>query len=442
MGAFIGFGDFNRKYFYIFMAIFCKFAGQLILGLNYSILKGLPSLSKELSSSSITYFTSNFFCSLIIGILGYKISQIIQGDKETLLDSINSLEPIKSINSKKSTNSLNSLNSSFNSLNDLNSQSNDNKEKDNKIKKKLCLIGLIFVFCEVFDQLFYSNGLEGLDYWMFEILFLKIFMSLYLNYSNMLHQRIALYIIVIPSFFLKIISNNLKSKNNNNLIQTVYEYITYEFGTIWIPLFIMSFIIMSSIRALGNTNVKYLMDILYVSPFTILIIYGAFGLLFSFLYIGFDLIFNKKYLGELNCFKKNTLITLIFTLLYGITHSLKILFDIFFIRDLSPFHMFAKYKIYYLMIQIILLSHHFIDKFRTFYFVEILTDIICFFGVLIYLELIELRCCGLNYYLKKNIIERSSIESKTEIFKEGKEKEKIKLLDNLYVVNYNETYIE
>ena len=199
---------------------------------------------------------------------------------------------------------------------------------------------------------------------------------------------------------------------------------------------------MSSIRAFGNTNIKYLMDILYVSPFIILIIYGTFGLVFSSLYICFDLIFNKEYLGEINCFKKKTLKTLLFTLLYGITHSFKILFNIFLIRDLSPFHMFAKYKIYYLMIQIILLSYHFIDNFEAFYFTELLSDIICFFGVLVYLELIEFRCCKLNFYLKKNIIERSRTESKSDIYEEEKkekeEKENIKILDDLYIVNYND----
>ena len=43
-----------------------------------------------------------------------------------------------------------------------------------------------------------------------------------------------------------------------------------------------------------------------------------------------------------------------------------------------------------------------------------LSDIICFFGFLIFLELIELRCKGLNLELKKNIIERSSKECNLE----------------------------
>jgi hypothetical protein len=93
------------------MAITCKFSSQLILGLSYSILKGLPALSKELSTSSITYFTSNFLCSIIIGYIGYKISLIFQEDKQLILK---------------------------NSLNDSIIKSNNYKEKNNR-KKKYCV---------------------------------------------------------------------------------------------------------------------------------------------------------------------------------------------------------------------------------------------------------------------------------------------------------------
>ena len=417
MGGCIGFGEFNRKYIYIILAVFCKFTGQLILGLSYSILKSLHPLSKELSSSSISYFTSNFLCSLILGYIGYKNSKKYQPNKLILIEG-----------------SLNES-SSFSSI-----KSNDFQDKSDKINKILILVGFIFVFWEVSEQLFYSKGLVGLDFWMFEIIFLQIFMSKYLKHKNMLHQKLSLYIIVIPSFFLRIISNGLKSKNVNGP-KSVYEYIIDKYDTIWIILFTILYLIMTGARAFGNTNIKYLMDILYVSPFKILIIYGSFGLIFSLLYIGFDLLFHKKYLGELNCFKKKTIKTLIFALLYGIINSLKILFDIFIIRDLSPFHLFAKYEIYYIMIQIILLCHHFIDNFKTFYFVEISSDIICFFGVLIYLELIELRCCNLSFYLKKNIIKRSTIESKTDVYKETEEgRESIKILNDLDIIDTSETY--
>ena len=177
MGCCIGFGDFNRKYIYIILAVFCKFTGQLILGLSYSILKSLHPLSKELSSSSISYFTSNFLCSLILGYIGYKNSKKYQPNKLILIEG-----------------SLNES-SSFSSI-----KSNDFQDKSDKINKILILVGFIFVFWEVSEQLFYSKGLVGLDFWMFEIIFLQIFMSKYLKHKNMLHQKLSLYIIVIPSY--------------------------------------------------------------------------------------------------------------------------------------------------------------------------------------------------------------------------------------------------
>ena len=44
-------------------------------------------------------------------------------------------------------------------------------------------------------------------------------------------------------------------------------------------------------------------------------------------------------------------------------------------------------------------SNHKVDKF----FCDISGDIICLFGYLIYLEIIELNCYNLNYNLKKTI---------------------------------------
>ena len=185
---------------------------------------------------------------------------------------------------------------------------------------------------------------------------------------------------------------------------------------------------MCSFRALANTNIKYLTDILYISPFIIVVDYGVCGLIFCLLYI-ILLLFDVTPLGSFNIFEDDNIASGIFyTILYGITNSLKILFEILIVYELSPFHIFAEYKIYYLLIQIILIFNSLNDdiSFIPFYSVEIISDIICFFGFLIYLEIIELRCGGLNRELKKNIIERSRNESNMEIF--TGEEENIKVL--------------
>lgn len=404
----IGFGEFNKKYIYILIAVIFKFISQLTIGLGYSCLNGFSPLSENLSKSSITFFISTFICSIIIGLICWIKTSRIQYEDEELISSLSRTASI--------------------SL-----ETNQKGKSGKKLVGLLILAGLIFVFCEVYDQLFYFNGLSGLDYWMFEIIFLTFFMAKFLKYINSIHHRISLYICVSSSFVIKLISSQLHSRTiddgfNNKKDVNIYDYIEDKYSHwLYIPLFIITFLIMITFRSLGNTSIKYLMDILYVSPFIILIIYGGCGIVFSLLYIIFDIIFKKEYLGELNIFQDKIANTLFYAIIYGIGNSVKLLFDILIIKDLSPFHMFAKYKIYYVLIQIILLFNKFIDKFQAFFFVEFTSDIICFFGFLIYLELIELRCSGLNYNLKRNIIERSSIENNIKEFDEVGD---LKILNN------------
>ena len=72
--------------------------------------------------------------------------------------------------------------------------------------------------------------------------------------------------------------------------------------------------------------------------------------------------------------------------------------------------MLVKYKTYYLLIQLILFCYNRKIKYKVFYFVELSSDIICFFGFLIFLELIIIRSKGLNHDLRINIIERGQSE--------------------------------
>ena len=427
MACCIGFGDFNKKYIYILLSVLFKFISQITIGLGYSCLNATSPLSENLSKSSITYFISTFIFSILIGIFCYiKISKKENNDEQLISRLSYSSSSAASSISKK-----------------LNQKKNINK----KIRALLLLVGFIFVFCEVYDQLFYFNGLSGLDFWMFEIIILSFFMRKILNYRNSIHHKISLYICVSSSFIIKVISNLLDSRTiedefNNKKSVNIYDYIKYKYSHwLYIPLFIFSFLIMTTFRSFGNTTIKYLMDISFVPPYVILTVYGTCGLFFCILYIFFDLIFDKEYLGVLNAFKNKFATTFICAIIYGVCNSLKIFFNIIFIKELSPFYIFAKFKIYYVFIQIILLCHKFIDKFRTFYFVEFTSDIICFFGFLIYLELIELRCCGLNYNLKKNIKDRSYTESDIKEYNGECKDDTIKIMnniDNIYLVEMSD----
>jgi hypothetical protein len=100
-----------------------------------------------------------------------------------------------------------------------------------KAIKILVILGIIFVFTEIFDHLFYSNDLGGLDYWVFDIFFINIFMSKYLKIKIVLHQKYSLYFCVISSFIFKFISNFLDSHSlENGTSVNVFEYVNNKYN--------------------------------------------------------------------------------------------------------------------------------------------------------------------------------------------------------------------
>ena len=412
MSFFIGFGKFNKKYFYILFAVLSKLISQIVLGLGYSVLKPIAIFKNKIIQSPINYFTSFFLFSLIIGFIGLKST-----DKE---ESDNDSSDIYSATTKAMIENFYSKN-------------------NRQITKDLIIIGLFFVYIEVHDQLFYSNNYGGLDYWMLEIIILSYFMRKYLKNKALLHQKLSLYICVLSSFIARLTSSFFVSKNigsnENSQLVNIYEYIIYKTNHwIFIPILILLFQLMCIGRAFSNSKVKMLTDILYISPYKILFTYGIFGIIFCITYIPFSFLFDQKYLFLGNIFdsfkEENILLTIFYICIYGIFNSLRIFFDIIIIKELSPFFIFAKYKIYYLLIQIMLIFNGMTNKqFLEFYIIEVTSDIMCFFGFLIYLELIELRCKGLNYELKKNIINRSTKENNLEMYTE--EDNNLKIFNDL-----------
>ena len=153
----IGCGKFNRKYFFILFAILSKLISQLALGLKYSVLSEIKTF--DLILDPITYFTSSFLFSSIFGTIFLYIN------RKSLKKNENSITS-KKLTSKNKDFYIVTVYDPGNSC---------------KITKIILLLGIIFIFTELFDQLFYSNNLEGLDYWVFDIIFINIFMSKYLK---------------------------------------------------------------------------------------------------------------------------------------------------------------------------------------------------------------------------------------------------------------------
>ena len=129
----------------------------------------------------------------------------------------------------------------------------------------------------------------------------------------------------------------------------------------------------------------------------------------------------RDYFSEL--FKINTFLDIfkeiILILLFIISFFMRIMSELFIIKYLNPSYILISDNIYF---EILKLNEYFPnekDKQSTLKFIFVqFTQLFEFIGCLIYLEIIELRFCGLNKNLKKNISKRSEIDVSDEMILE------------------------
>ena len=113
------------------------------------------------------------------------------------------------------------------------------------------------------------------------------------------------------------------------------------------------------------------------------------------------------------------------------------------VRELTPLHKIFTYPIQYFIEKIILCYKLIGNAPRKFiieqYGIDIASDVISFLGFLIYLEIIELNFCKLNYNLRKNIMTRG--DSICDVLSKSSsinEEEPIELTENYLIDVKNE----
>ena len=292
---------------------------------------------------------------------------------------------------------------------------------------------IIMVLQEISEDIFYKSNLRALDFWMFELPLLS-----YLNIKNFkfkiyLHHKLVVYLNLIACGISKIIALIIfiyKEKGGSviNLYKTNLEVI---------PLCIISYLIIMTSRAFALNEIKILMEYKYISPIKLLIIYGIIGVIittiigtisifiecnniYSFLEICKILNDNNVhdksvYLENFSIWSKdinsNNIFFELFFLLIGIVMNfLYRLFYILIIKNISATHIIFSNLIYTNLLKWIGFIIKYMNEDNILNHIpvfKIIVQLIAFFGILIYLEMIELNFCNLNYNLKKAIIDRS-----------------------------------
>ena len=234
-------------------------------------------------------------------------------------------------------------------------------------------------------------------------------------------------IAIILCTILIIISTFLKDGKNENIYQQ--KGIGVCLGTIFIYIFL------SLIMSFSQVKLKVLIDYNYLSPYLVPISIGAIGLFISII---ISIIFGvsgykceNKLKHSIKCFgdvlpfyeekkillnknRKKFILDIFLSMpLFLLLEFISTIFIILIIQYLNPIYILLSNNIYYLIKNIIsFITEYELKKFLILESIQLIE----FLAFCIYLELVELRFCGLNQNTRKNIAIRAESDSIEEDF--------------------------
>jgi len=448
MGQYITLGDFNKNYLFIIFEILALILKDTIYGYNYneSFITPISDGAKEIL----------FEFNLIKHIYCYLITIIFSGilyryrTNKLELD-LSQIMPLK-ITITSSTTEYESDITSDNSVIIV-----KNQKINDYSKTFLFFIIFLWIIEEHLIEIF--SILKDLDFWMIELIILSYFNWKMFKMQTYLHHKLIMILNLLPTIT-KIFSIILSFLDKYNKDGNYYEY-NYPEGyegkklknlyvrfAYLVPVGILIYLILITLRAYVNSNLKVFMDKKNIEAFKLLFIYGLFGTIISifaclittFVNCGYnntekdiyDYICkiqykDKKYFdsfiayyysfeGNYKMLKiLSEIIKNIFATIFFFAHKY---YSIKIIELFTPIHLIFSFPVYYFIQKIILIittaitEHSFFGKnhinlIEHKFIVDTFGDILSIIGFLVYLEIIELNFCGLEYNLRKNIMKRA-----------------------------------
>ena len=308
-----------------------------------------------------------------------------------------------------------------------------------KTKIYMFLVCLAFVFYIEIKKVLYIEGFQFFNFWTIEIIFMFLLWRNYFIIDFYRHHKVSIiFNVSICSTLLltaSFLPTSLSGENPGNSYQNLNDKLGNYFYCI---LFIFVFVILSLIYSFSRIYSKVLMQIKFISPYIIIFLFGITGLFVSLIssivsyFINYhDNIINyfsalRSVLDEGKAYKFYLEILVIYPL-YTFTSFMELTFEILTIYYLNPFYVLMTNNLYYGISEFLsfMLNLSSDGLVITHFILAELSEIFAAFSYMVYLEIIELNFCGLNYNLKKHIIlkgedefNRISVYQRNEIKKE------------------------
>ena len=323
---------------------------------------------------------------------------------------------------------------------------NDSLKFSKKNILSFIIICSIYAFYIIIMDILRFFKYNNLNIWTFHLAFVLIFMNCYFPQNLYKHQIYPMIFVIFFCTIFLILSTFLDFKDGKNIYQVK--------GTGLCISIIFTYIILVLLFSFSEIKIKVFIDLKYLSPYTIIISIGIIGFIATFIA---SLIFglngkecNKQLEYDINCYfeilpylnrlkteynseKKNFYLEIfLITPLFLFIEFLYMTFTIFIFKYLNPcYHLFSD-NIYYLIYYLFTFIYGLINA-SDYIFPSIIGEIPELFEFIvfcIYLEIIELRFCGLNKNTRKNIILRAEFDSEGEINNNESFNEGHNIIDN------------
>ena len=420
MVMFITFGKYDSKYKYIIYYILTRLPFEYFFGNLFPDNIKIKYLRRDnFPNEIIIYDIFKYLTFYLLGFLFFKIEQ--KNQKNLILDTPPDIL-------KKNT----SLELIY----------NEKTELEHFSIKPVVHYIIIYILIHKLCKYYPKFGFLGLDFWMLQIIFMWILNIIQFKVKIYAHQKVAISIILIFSTLMKILQIISIFDSDENHVYKDYHWL--------IPIGILSLLILLFIESFLFYKAKWYLDLKFISEKKIIEFIGIFGCFISFVaslistfikcgndefssrvclvsdegdlyFDNYKVFFSKIWMSNRNPFVNIVYIIILFIKLF--CTFLYAYFTILIIKNLSPEHMICSDSILYFIKKVIVFIYYIsigqLTKKRTF---DTLAQLFSLLGTIIYLEIIELNFCGLNFNLKNKIRKRGQIEAlklSKEILKES-----------------------
>ena len=449
MGKCLNCLEYTKHYKYIWIAILFGLLNNCLSGMNYyDIFEEIKIINtdeqKEFKTHGLIHQIFNYFGTFLISLF------ILLNQQKKLFKKKPKSKKIEKIANKLAT-----------KISLIHYKAEQNYQVN--IFSFLIIIFSLVLLDQVIEK--YNSTISHLDFWMIELIIISYLNSKLFKMQIYRHQKFVLFFNLFPILF-KIITiyctfidsdkskeNKYKNKKSGKL-EIIYVVFWY-----WIIIGLIIYIPLIVLRSYSYIKLKWFMDIKYISENKLLLNYGFIGTIFYTIIVTITTFIkckNNQDLGPtdyLCSFKKeeesNITYFASFYIYFKITSSIRQIFyeiiivilsmitfyfykyySLMIIKYLTPIHLIFLSPIYFFISKIMLVAYFGLyllvkgkgsaelnwddDKTKEYkkhiFFLDISGDIFSIFGFLIYLEVIEFSCFGLNKDYRKNIMRRGTEE--------------------------------